>query len=128
MSPSTRHLRHLLAAGLVLLGLSDAVAADVELVMVEERGCAYCAAWNAEVGPIYGKTAEGRFAPLRRIGISDAALVDQLALVSRPVFTPTFILVEDGRELGRIEGYPGDAFFWGLLGGLLAEQTDFPGS
>lgn len=128
MNASTRHLRHLLAAGLVLLGLSGPAAADVELVMVEERGCAYCAAWNAEVGLIYGKTAEGRFAPLRRVEISDAALLDQLTLVSRPVFTPTFILVDDGRELGRIEGYPGDAFFWGLLGGLLAAQTDFPGS
>ena len=32
---------------------------------------------------------------------------------------PTFVLVEDGRELGRIEGYPGEDFFWGLLGKLL---------
>lgn len=128
MNASTRHLRDLVAAGLVLLAMSGPAAAEVELVMVEERGCAYCAAWNAEIGPIYGKTAEGRFAPLRRIELNDPALANELSLASRPVFTPTFILVDDGRELGRIEGYPGDAFFWGLLGGLLADQTAFPGS
>ncbi|MBL3206218.1 thioredoxin family protein, partial [Klebsiella pneumoniae] len=30
-------------------------------------------------------------------------------------YTPTFILVDGGREIGRIEGYPGADFFWGLL-------------
>ena len=34
-------------------------------------------------------------------------------------FTPTFILVNDGAELGRIEGYLGEDFFWALLGMLL---------
>jgi len=24
-------------------------------------------------------------------------------------------LLEDGTEIGRIEGYPGEDFFWGLL-------------
>jgi hypothetical protein len=46
--------------------------------------------------------------------------------LARPIsFTPTFVLVEDGRELARIEGYPGEDFFWGLLGMLLEEHTDF---
>jgi hypothetical protein len=30
-------------------------------------------------------------------------------------YSPTFVVVMDGREIGRIEGYPGEAFFWGLL-------------
>ena len=30
-------------------------------------------------------------------------------------YTPTFVLARDGREVGRIEGYPGDSFFWALL-------------
>jgi hypothetical protein len=29
------------------------------------------------------------------------------------------VLVEDAREVGRIEGYPGDGFFWGLLDRLV---------
>jgi hypothetical protein len=33
--------------------------------------------------------------------------------------TPTFVLVHEGEEVGRLRGYPGDEFFWGLLGGML---------
>jgi len=32
------------------------------------------------------------------------------------------VLVEDGVELGRLEGYNGDEFFWFLLGKLLDAQ------
>ncbi len=37
------------------------------------------------------------------------------------LFTPTFVLFDDGREIGRIEGYPGEDFFWGLLQNLVPE-------
>tara|TARA_B100000686_G_C16664781_1_gene902962 strand:+ start:453 stop:608 length:156 start_codon:yes stop_codon:yes gene_type:complete len=30
-------------------------------------------------------------------------------------FTPTFILVEEGRAIGRIMGHPGESFFRELL-------------
>ena len=30
------------------------------------------------------------------------------------------MLVENGKEVGRIEGYPGDEFFWVRLDNLLA--------
>jgi len=42
-----------------------------------------------------------------------------LAFVRRERFTPVFVLVDNGREFGRIRGYPGDTFFWGLLAGLI---------
>ena len=29
--------------------------------------------------------------------------------------TVKVVLMEDGKELGRIEGYPGEDFFWGLM-------------
>lgn len=102
-------------------------AAATELVMVEERGCGFCARWNAEIAPAYPNTAEGRFAPLRRVELGD--IPDDLALKSRPVFTPTFILVEDGEELGRIEGYAGDEFFWVVLAALMESEAGFdPGT
>ncbi|MBW4709139.1 hypothetical protein KX928_15210 [Roseobacter sp. YSTF-M11] len=91
------------------------MAAD--LVMVEQHGCHWCARWNEDIAHIYPKTDEGRRAPLRRVDLHD--LPDDITFVSRPVFTPTFVLVEDGKELGRIEGYAGDEFFWFLLGKLL---------
>ena len=36
-------------------------------------------------------------------------------------YTPTFVLAEDGQEVGRIEGYPGDEFFWVRLENLLTQ-------
>jgi hypothetical protein len=37
-------------------------------------------------------------------------------------FTPTFVLLVDGVERNRIEGYPGEDFFWGLLGRMLDQE------
>lgn len=95
-----------------------APAAAAELVMAEEPGCPWCRRWNEEVGVIYHKTPEGKLAPLRRVNIHDPVPAD-LAGIEFGAFTPTFILVDDGVEIGRIRGYPGEEFFWGLLGELL---------
>jgi hypothetical protein len=32
-------------------------------------------------------------------------------------------LAEEGREIGRIVGYPGEEFFYGLLGNLLKSKA-----
>ncbi|PSK80985.1 hypothetical protein CLV79_11816 [Limimaricola soesokkakensis] len=108
-----------LCLGLFMAFPPGLAAAALELVMVEQAGCPWCARWNGEIGPIYPKTEEGEAAPLRRIDIGE--LPDGMELAGKVVFTPTFLLVEDGRELGRIEGYPGEDFFWGLLSRLLGE-------
>jgi len=94
------------------------LASDLRLFMIEQRGCIYCALWNREVGDAYHLTEEGRTAPLERHDLR-AEIPEGVVFQSRPVFTPTFILVEAGQEIGRIEGYPGEDFFWGLLGIML---------
>ena len=93
-----------------------------ELVMVEQHGCHYCEKWDDEIAHIYPKTTDGQRVPLRRVNLRD--LPDNLEFTSPPVFTPTFILVEDGKELGRIEGYGGDEFFWFLLTKLLNSHPE----
>ena len=103
-----------LAGALVTLGGSVRAA---ELVMFEEPGCAWCRRWHAEIGPAYPLTSEGQTAPLRRFHIRDQNIAG--VLLERPIIvTPTFVLAE-GRETGRIVGYPGDEFFYGLLRNLL---------
>jgi thioredoxin-related protein len=114
-----RIFKNAMAAALVLC-LAALRATAGELVMVEQDGCHWCAAWNRELGHIYPRTEEGRRAPLRRVNLHD--LPEDIAFASRPIFTPTFVLVEDGRELGRMEGYAGDQFFWFILGRLLDEH------
>jgi len=98
-------------------------AGAAELIMVEEPGCVWCARWNAEIGPIYPKTAEASRAPLRRIDLSDVS-DSGITFKSRVTFTPTFVLVEDGQEITRIEGYPGEDFFWGLLAEMLKQLPE----
>lgn len=117
-------LLNLMAGALMALSISSAHAA--ELVMVEEPGCIWCARWNEEIAPAYPKTTEGKFAPLRRVDIRD--LPPDLKVARSVRFTPTFLLVEDGMELARLEGYPGDQFFWPLLAGLLEKNTTFQGA
>lgn len=36
-------------------------------------------------------------------------------------YTPTFVVVDKGREVGRIEGFISDDSFWGLLDELAAK-------
>ena len=104
------------------------VAAEPSLVMVEQPGCVYCERWDAEIGPAYPKTAEGQFAPLIRADLRQGP-PEGITYARRVVFTPTFVLVEDGQEQARIEGYPGEDFFWPLLSQMLADKTEFsPGA
>jgi len=111
----------------VLIGLMSINAYAAELVMFETEGCPWCAAWNRDVGTIYTKTEEGQRAPLRRVDV-DAPRPADLQHILGIVYTPTFVLVEGGREVGRIVGYPGDDHFWGLLGELLRKTTTGVGS
>lgn len=106
-----------LALGLWLVA-TVAMAQELTLYMVEQPGCIYCARWDAEVGDAYHKTAEGRVAPLTRIQLREP-LPDGISFARKAVFTPTFVLVQDGQELERIEGYPGEDFFYGMLGVML---------
>ena len=113
-----------LAAALTLAvagAVAGPIAAETRLVMVEQDGCHYCARWRAEIAPIYPRTEYAEAAPLSVMDIDD--LPGGLALEGRVVFTPTFLLVVDGAEIARAEGYAGEELFWmhmELLGRQLA--------
>lgn len=115
-------LRLILPMILLLLALPAQAA---ELVMFESAGCGYCLRWNREIGPIYPKTDEGRAAPLRRVDIAGPRPAD-LAGIHGIVYTPTFVLLHNGKEVGRITGYGGEDFFWGMLAELVRKlpKTD----
>lgn len=91
-------------------GIATSAMAETMLVMVEQDGCIYCRRWHADVGDIYPLTEFAETAPLRIVDLHDVP--DDLHFASRVVFTPTFVLVEDGQEIARAEGYAGDELFW----------------
>ena len=95
-----------------------ASARAAELVMFDDPTCVWCRRWLAEVGPGYPKTEEGRRAPLRRVYVRNQAQ-SGVALKSAVTGTPTFVLADEGREIGRIVGYPGAEYFYPMLGELL---------
>ncbi len=115
-------MRHLLLLVLAITLLVSPVIsrAEMTLLMAEEDGCMWCARWDTEISKIYPKTPEGHAAPLQRIDIH-AAMPEGIALERPLYYTPTFVLLDSGQEVGRIEGYPGEDFFWGLLGVLLRD-------
>lgn len=110
-------------AGAVLACQAVWPAAAAELVMFERPGCAWCEAFDREIGAVYGKTAEGRLAPLRRVDLTQVIPAD-LKFIAVERVTPLFVLVDKGREVGRIRGYPGENHFWGLLAALTARLGD----
>lgn len=122
-------LRRRMSVAAVALGLSLAMPADgraAELVMLSQPGCAWCARFEAEIAPGYPHTAEGRRAPLRRVDVSGPWPADLTAIAPERL-TPTFILVaDDGSEVARLRGYPGDHFFWPLLGEMLEKLGPGP--
>jgi thioredoxin-related protein len=106
-------------AGIFLLILtvqSNALAA--QLVMIDSKMCRYCAAFNRQVGSDYDKTEAGRAAPLRRVSILRKWPSD-LAGIKRTTYTPVFILVDQGREVGRFYGFIDAATFYADLNRLL---------
>lgn len=117
------NLRRAAIAAAALLSFGPAQAA--ELLMLEQPGCVWCARFDAEIAPAWPKTTEGRIAPLRRIDITRSWPAD-LAHIQKERFTPTFVLLDNGREIGRMRGYVGDEFFWYRIGELIAQLPEPP--
>jgi len=89
-----------------------------ELLIVTRPNCPYRKVWEIQVGSVYAKTAEGKTAPLRRMAIED--IPGTAYVFDEPVlYTPTFVLLDEEMEVGRIVGYSDEAAFWGLLQELL---------
>ena len=90
--------------------------------MYDDPGCPYCRQWRREVGKAYENSAEGRRAPLRTVQLRGPKPSD-ITLTSPVNVTPTFVLVEDGREVGRMIGYGGPDFFWSKLDVMMRKLT-----
>ena len=107
----------ILGLALCAVILTASAAGAAELVMVRRDGCPWCAKFDREIGPIYPKTEFNSQAPLRQINLDRDP---DTSIVHGPIrYTPTFVLADNGKEVGRIEGYPGDEFFWPRLESLL---------
>jgi thioredoxin-related protein len=105
-------------SGAIFVAIAIAETGAAELVMFEQAGCGWCETFDREIAPTYPKTAEGQRAPLRRVNI-DRAVPPDLSFIQVERLAPLFVLVNNGEEIGRIRGYPGEDHFWGLLSVLI---------
>ena len=103
----------------------DLSARAAELLVVSDRSCGPCILFEREVGTTYARTEEARRAPLRLLPHGKPAPAPY-GFIGQAKVAPTFVLVDEGREIGRFEGYSDDELFWMRLTVLLRE-LDAPG-
>jgi hypothetical protein len=103
-----------------LLVILPSVTHSAELILVEQGGCYSCVKFNQEQGDVF-ELWFGSELPLRRVDIH-GRWPYRSAGVRRPMGTPTFIVVEEGKEIGRFAGYGDDQIFWKRLQAVLAKQ------
>lgn len=92
----------------------------LELLVVEIDNCLYCGIFRRDVVPTYKTSERGRSVPMRFIDIN-APDVERLALAGPIDSVPTVLVVENGREVGRIAGYVGPEIFFHSLNRLLPD-------
>jgi len=107
-----------LVLALLLTPIESSYAAT--LVMVGWKACPHCLRFNREVVPDYSANQTGRRVPLREISILEWP--SDLKGIRRVHSVPAFILVDNGREVGRFFGYSGEKGFWNNLDSLLRKM------
>lgn len=101
----------------------DAVPAGsgFELVVMEAPGCIYCTIFRRDVLPSYQASEHARDVPIRFVDINEPAAA--AIHLDQPVdVVPTFIIVKDHKEIGRIPGYVGPENFFHAINYLLSSS------
>lgn len=80
--------------------------AQLELVVIEAPGCDYCDVFRRDVLPTYQASEQAKDVPIRFIDINDEA-ASEVGLNSPVNVVPTFVVLKNNREIGRIPGYTG---------------------
>ena len=103
-------------------GIGPAKAADSrgQLVMITSSHCPWCEAFEDDIGKGYDRTEEALIYPLRRHDFYQE-MPNDLVHLTPATMTPTFIVMRDGMEVGRIIGYPGAELFWWRISEFTAQ-------
>jgi thioredoxin-related protein len=82
-----------------------------ELIVIEVEGCIYCKVFRRDVLPAYMASSRGKEAPIRFVDYNEPAAAE--LPLNQPVrIVPTFIMLKQNKEVGRIPGYVGRAEFF----------------
>jgi thioredoxin-related protein len=94
---------------------------NLQLVVMEAEGCIYCTVFRRDVLPSYEESERGKDMPVRFIDVNDVAKAG--IELSQPIdILPTFVVVKDNHEVGRIPGYVGPEDFFHSINYLLSSS------
>ena len=89
-------------------------APRTEVVVFEIGGCKYCTAFRDNLGARYLASTTNRAAPMRFVDVG--RLDPQSFQLSADINTvPTIVVLQDGREVDRVEGYPLADLLFGMV-------------
>jgi thioredoxin-related protein len=94
---------------------------NMQLVVMEADGCVYCNIFRRDVLPSYEASERGKDLPVRFIDVNDVETA-RIELQSPIDILPTFVIVKDNREIGRIPGYIGPEDFFHSINYLLSSS------
>lgn len=79
-----------------------------KLVVFETASSGWCVRFRKDIAPGYRGSKYQKLAPLTYVGL-DRPQTHKYQLSGRISVTPTVVLVDaDGREINRLQGYPGN--------------------
>ena len=107
------------ALALTFAASLQTAAADSRLIMVTSDHCPSCQAWELDVGKVYDKSPYATTLPLTRVKIGNK-MPGGVTFQKPVVGTPTFLIIHEGQEIGRQNGYIDAEMFWWWL----SEYTD----
>ncbi len=94
-------------------------ASNLELIVMEAPGCTYCDIFRRDVLPSYQASERAKDVPIRFLDINDAS-PEELGLNSPVDIVPTFVVLKDHKEVGRIPGYVGPEYFFHSINHLIS--------
>ena len=115
--------------GLMLMFMTTTANA-AELLMFSSKTCGYCVAFLKEVWPEYVKSPKQNILPLKIVDFDgsipywftnalDSNKIDGIRA------TPTFVIFNNGEEIGRMEGYPGKRAFIENINTYIEQNKEF---
>lgn len=93
-------------------GILSSSARAMELFAFEAPNCGACKVFKREVLPIYAASPAGQVFPL---WVVDMGSKVPFRLAEPVTFTPTFIWVDNGVEVGRFSGYRNKEQFFSIV-------------
>ena len=92
----------------------EQATARTEIVVFEAPGCHHCTAFREHLGARYAASTTADKAPLRYVDATQPEAAN-FPLNGEIRLLPTIVVMQDGHEVDRLEGYPLPEMFFSMI-------------